>query len=1395
MSTNTTPDNRKTLLEKYQQLPTVERGLIQLYSVIYEPISLNELKVCWDLLPKTLALPKISQAGLTIHIRKLHQLKLLTKKQKQFQCSELVVEIITRELVQSNTLLDFVNAVNLGFPLTKHWQGGPFFRSYDQLIREVRIGLYSGNASYVDRVLQSPSLVLLGLREDVVFILLEIINNPFDLDWFKTLPSRFQLLTLLSNLVESVLELTPVDEILIFLEELVEKNPTDLSFISLLLSQFIFRGQFEEAHILCDTLETGSLKSSNLGCLAAIRGEPEVAFQHFKESLKQAQKETKLRSVSLDGIASVLCVLTGLRLNRSDSIAFAKQQIQSMIQVDHAFADTFALMEVVIKYQGGDISQQSQIHQFEVYPIEKGNSLDTLFMAIGWYWVLPDQAKKFVPLLEQFLDKAIASQYDWLAVEVAHLLNQIKPEAHYLDQVERLSAFAQIVPIVNIIRPIAPWELCLKALTQINTPTGSSPTPESSQRLIWLLSVNGQGWNITPKEQKVNAKGVWSKGRAIALKRLHQSHGSMEHLTAQDQRISSCIEAEYEDRYSYYYSVEYDFTQQAIAELVGHPLVFWENAPEIKVEVIEGEPEILVKQTSHDDLVIELSPKIDGSQDYIVQKETLTRVKVIAVKPEHRRIATILGAKNSLNVPLEAKERVLEAINSISSLVTVHSDIGGGNEAIAEVPSSAMPHLQLFPLNAGLNLKLLARPFDAVGPYFAPGKGGSTVIAEIEGTRTLTTRDLLAETERAQKVIDSCSVLQEIPPENFEWILDDPEDCLELLLSLNALEGDVVLEWPEGEKFKLSPALSLSNFNMSLTRQRDWFAVDGEVQINPEQVMGLQQLMKLLGEAQGRFLPLGDGQFLALTDTFRKRLEELRAISEKHGKGLRLNPLASLSLEDWIDEVGDLKTDKHWKQHLGRLKEVRTLEPTLPSTLQAELRDYQVEGFKWLARLSAWGVGACLADDMGLGKTLQAIALILTRAPQGPTLVIAPTSVGMNWMNEAVRFAPTLNPILLGSGDRQKQLDALAPFDLVVTTYGLLQQAEVAEMLAGVEWQVIVLDEAQAIKNASTKRSQAAMKLQAEFKILTTGTPVENHLGELWNLFRFITPGLLGSADQFNQRFAHPIERENNLIARQQLKKLIQPFILRRTKTQVLNELPSRTEIPLYVDLTPEEQTLYEALRQDAIKHLSDQDSEAGTKHLQVLAEIMKLRRCCCNPELVVPPELQPQTCSKLKLFGEVLEELLANNHKALVFSQFVDHLTILRKYLDDQQIAYQYLDGSTTRKQRQARVDAFQAGEGDIFLISLKAGGTGLNLTAADYVIHMDPWWNPAVEDQASDRAHRIGQKRPVTIYRLITRNTIEEKIVDLHRQKRDLADSLLEGSDMSGKISTDELLRLIQE
>jgi SNF2 family DNA or RNA helicase len=491
-------------------------------------------------------------------------------------------------------------------------------------------------------------------------------------------------------------------------------------------------------------------------------------------------------------------------------------------------------------------------------------------------------------------------------------------------------------------------------------------------------------------------------------------------------------------------------------------------------------------------------------------------------------------------------------------------------------------------------------------------------------------------------------------------------------------------------------------------------------------------------------------------------------------------------MTDTFDGFKNLSADKAWHDFRKRLQTVQSSDVSVPSLLQAELRPYQVSGYQWMARLSEWGAGACLADDMGLGKTVQAIAVLLHRAHIGAALVVSPVSVMPNWISEVNRFAPTLNVRTLHNADREATLASLEPGDLLVTSCGLLLSEE--KTVTAKQWATVVLDETHAIKNYNTKTSNVAMSLQSGFRVILTGTPVQNHLGEMWNLFQFINPGLLGSLSHFTDTFIRP-DDDN---ARKRLKKLITPFILRRTKTAVLEELPPKTEIIRKITLSDEEAVFYEALRRQALESLENDSSPQGAKHLKVLAEITRLRQACCNPSLVYPETSIEST--KLSTFLEIAAELKDNGHRALVFSQFVSHLSIVCKALDRAGYTYCYLDGSTPVNKRTSEVRSFQNGQGDFFLISLKAGGLGLNLTAADYVIHLDPWWNPAVEDQASDRAHRIGQTRPVTVYRLVAENTIEEKIIRLHNTKRDLADSLLEGSDQSAKLSINELMMLIK-
>lgn len=529
------------------------------------------------------------------------------------------------------------------------------------------------------------------------------------------------------------------------------------------------------------------------------------------------------------------------------------------------------------------------------------------------------------------------------------------------------------------------------------------------------------------------------------------------------------------------------------------------------------------------------------------------------------------------------------------------------------------------------------------------------------------------------------------------------------------------------------------------------------------------------------------GQFLELTVGFKKQLEELQKISE----GNKVFQLNTGLLQELASEAADLQVDQAWQEHLKQIQKRSKHKPSVPKTLQADLRDYQQEGFQYLSRLANWGVGACLADDMGLGKTVQSITLLLEQAKHGPALVVAPTSVCFNWAEELSKFAPSLQITNLHQvADRDVAIASQAINDVLICSYGLLVQCD--EALKAHTWRTIILDEAQAIKNPATKRWKVVTALNDYCRLALTGTPIENHLGELWSIFRFLNPGLLSSRQKFQENYLGPIERDNDAAAKRALKHTVAPYVLRRLKSAVLDELPPKTEQTVVIEPTAEEAAFYEAVRMRALEKIANtKESQASSKRFTILAEITKLRQACCHPKLIDNKLSVPS--SKIKTFLRLLDDILENNHKVLVFSQFVGYLDLVRSEIEAKKIAYQYIDGATTAKKRKVGVEAFQSGDGDVFLLSLKAGGTGLNLTAADYVIHLDPWWNPAVEDQPSDRAHRLGQQRPVTVYRLVMQNTIEENMLAMHADKRDLATDLLSGSELSGKISEAELLQLL--
>ncbi|MGH9333162.1 MAG: DEAD/DEAH box helicase, partial [Vicinamibacteria bacterium] len=518
---------------------------------------------------------------------------------------------------------------------------------------------------------------------------------------------------------------------------------------------------------------------------------------------------------------------------------------------------------------------------------------------------------------------------------------------------------------------------------------------------------------------------------------------------------------------------------------------------------------------------------------------------------------------------------------------------------------------------------------------------------------------------------------------------------------------------------------------------------------------------------QGRSLvPLIDSGFAELPadwlERYGERIEDLLASRDARGK---LSKASSFDLDRLAEEL-----------EIPRPRRASTFaEAPIPASLRERLRDYQRKGVDWLSFHRGAGLGALLADDMGLGKTVQALAVLEARS-----LVAAPTSVLRNWMHEASRFRPDL-ALCLYHG-RERKLDPEA--DVTIVSHVVLRLDR--ELLARVPWDAVVIDEAQAVRNPDTQLARAACALDARFRLSLTGTPIENRLVDLWSQFRFLNPGFLGTLSSFEERYVRPIERGERAPL-ERLQERIRPFFLRRLKREVAPELPPRTDSTLYAELGESERELYDALRLAARKDVLDRLGKGSTV-FSALEALLRLRQAACHPALV--PGQQARTSAKTKVLLEALETAASDDHKSLVFSQWTSLLDLLEPELKERGYRFVRLDGST--RNRAEVVERFQRDpEVSVFLVSLKAGGTGLNLTAADHVFLFDPWWNPAVEEQAFDRAHRIGQEKPVFVYRLVAADTVEEKILDLQREKRTLADV---ASGTAASLTREDLLRLLE-
>jgi SNF2 family DNA or RNA helicase len=1173
-----------------------------------------------------------------------------------------------------------------------------------------------------------------------------------------------------------------------------------------------------------------------------IEGSYENAMANFHRAWREVRQDQGVQQVFMGSILGPFFILTALNqrqnnITNEQVLALASNLLIPMHEQRVTAWGTHLIYPIIKQIIAPYLPNSQSLTPLEpTLSFKDNSSLLWLFEALYGLWHYGEDYSQMLKPLRKIYANAKRAGYQWLEAEVGSLIAHLNPEdLKVFKEAENLHIRIGSKSLTSLHPVRLGWRNLLERLrdvgqtkSQIDSRRGHSQTT----RLIWVTQnePSADEFKFSPHlqhQQKETrgrryasaSQGNWSKSKRIYLKDLYKAHIERQpYLTPQDHRVcAQMIISGEQNRTDWEMFSDRDFKldpKPALIALAGHSLLFRDTKEKRGVmrkplALEQEKPVLRVIYPDETHLSLDFQPRIKDMPEIKEDEKVLMIIpregetyRLIECTAVHKNIAELLD--QDIRIPRIEGASLHEVIDQLSQFVSIQSDIGDMEGITEHAIADATPIVLFVETDeGGLKVQIRVQPFDQSDHLMRPGEGGKFITNTIGGRRYSVERNLEEEIQKRQLVIDECIIFGELDYKGGDWELKEREQYLEMLLQINNLnrkllveeQSQIELRCPEGKELQVNrPEVGHDSLSLKVQKETTaWFSLEGSLAIDDDFKMNIRDL--LAKERIGRFIALGNGEFLALTDEFVSHLDELKESTEVDHSGVRFMTNSATLVKHTLENMGEtqLSSDRHWNSILKRLNGVNRLDP--PKDLQAELRDYQLEGFRWLSgyAILGTGAGACLADDMGLGKTLQALAVLLSRAEKGPSLVIAPTSVVQNWINESQRFTPSLNVKRFGGSTEQRvqmMLD-LKAFDLIICTYGLLKTE--VDLIARQNWNIVVLDEAQNIKNHTTQAAKAAVRLKSKFRFVTTGTPIENNLTELWSLFQFLNPHLLKGIRDFKERFLNPIEREDSFLARKKLSQLISPFILRRTKESVLKDLPPLTEITLTVDLSDEERKLYEGVKQEQLDSIENRLANGdNSARMELFALLTRLRQLSCHPRLVFPEIDMPS--SKLRMFEEQVTQLITGKHKVLVFSQFVKHLDLIKESLEQLRIKYQYLTGETSTKERQKRVDAFQSGEGDVFLISLKAGGVGLNLTAADYVIHMDPWWNPAVEDQASDRAHRIGQERPVTVYRFVGKDTIEEQIVELHKDKRALADAILEGSS-SATFNTKQILGLLTE
>jgi len=1222
------------------------------------------------------------------------------------------------------------------------------YSNYDRTLTKIRISLYQNTDNvinthnnfdkfydYIDEILQN-----FYKRTNKIILDKYIITKMF----------AHKILFKLFNLKSIENDFCKLKEHKIYWNEFI-KNYHEIYFYNSIL-----RGNITEL--------TSIIAHNNIIYIAiseVLKGNYNKAITIFKEELKQIRKYTSQKNpifpIEIHSFAFILSLIKYPKYYTPLHNSLYKVINEYHKTMWHSFLYENKLKNKIIK--SGVYSIDSDIHNGIISILE--------IIMYSWLNVIEDWETTSI---EYIATKALNNGFNWAGLELSYILKHSvnNPENWSKIYKKLKKEIPDVIPLASLVKFKNKKEFILSLIEDdIKNSVKKQQNPKKEKKILWILKKDyDKDLVIFPYYQKLLSSGKYSSIKELPRETLRKLYNQNNFLSQSDFLLLKKMD----------YYIRAIKIKDITENLINMDNIFNDYDIDNNIVFEKGKFPITIYD-SEKGYHLKLDKNEISELMFIKENDYLYKI----VKPEKNTLILLNELKKKgLNFSFEEKDILLKWIENNNTLDIKASFYYPENVEIKKLEQDikVVYDIDFDKQYFNIDIKISPAPNWAL---YTPNKKGITIIHKDENNNYfMIKRNIAKEKELIKKINNKFKIT---PDENTWKFKTRGHKKIINILEKSEKTNTFEVRWKQKGKRKKLKKISGNDINWKIKDKNNWFEIDGFIEFNENEKLLLNEL---LAQKNKSFFVLKSGDIVNITNELKENLKKIKNSTVNKENKLIIPPYFTSEVNEIIEIGKIIERSEKFKESLEKFKILENTNIKIPPNMEILLRNYQKEGVKWIVKMTNSGFGVCLADDMGLGKTIQTI-IAISMAPQ-KSIIIAPASVLYNWKAEFEKFAPQLNPIIYEGNN--KIFKKLTKNTMIIISYDKFQREQ--KLFHNKNWGFIILDEAQMIKNATTKRAKAIFEINAEKRIALSGTPIENHLGELWSLFHFLNPVLLGSKQMFNDFFVKPINNKNEEV-KSILREMIDPFLLRRLKKDVLKELPDKTEIIHYVNFESKEKAYYEAQRRKALKELKSSNSKAGTQRIKILAHLTKLRQLACDMALI-KPDINEES-SKTQTAVKLIEDIISGNHKVLIFSQFTSYLSIIKNVINKKNIKYLYLDGSTKKKDRQELVNKFQKEQNiKVFLISLKAGGTGLNLTTANYVIHLDPWWNPAVEDQATDRTHRIGQDKQVTVYKLITKNSIEEKIIKLHENKKELSNSILDGmGNVNTKLSIDDLMALL--